>query len=315
MVGPSATNPKEVHTHMTTSRTKKWAFGAAVLSLLAAAGMAVTASSSPASASAVPEGSVFMPTSPHRLFDTRSGAGFGGEIAPVAADSTTVVKITGEQVPDYAVAVVMNLTYDNARGDGYFAVYPADESRPETSNLNKVGVGPVANNFTMRLSAEGEIAIFNSGAPADLIGDLVGYYMLGAGTAGAQGEPGPQGEPGVAGEDGPQGEPGVAGEAGPQGEPGAQGVPGSQGEPGEAGVLGYEIVATSFAEDPQFEGVVSCPEGKKVLSGSFAPFGLSDVIHDFPTFDGNGWEFASNTEVEGTLIAICATVAPVMHQY
>jgi hypothetical protein len=59
-----------------------------------------------------------------------------------------------------------------------------------------------------------------------------------AGSAGPQGERGPQGVAGPAGPQGPAGLQGVPGPQGPQGAAGLQGVPGPQGPQGPAGVAG-----------------------------------------------------------------------------
>ena len=104
---------------------------------------------------------------------------------------------------------------------------------------------------------------------------MLGYYVPGSGA------------PGPAGEQGP---------AGPQGEP---------------GISGYEIVSTHI--DSYETGGATCPEGKRVLGGSFAwdypdPHG---AVPSAPTPDGTGWTadasygFGSGG---GTIYAICASV-------
>jgi len=210
--------------------------GAVAFSALALAGTAVMTTSPSVSASEIPDGSVFIPIEPHRLFDSRSGLGLEEGAGQFAANSTTIVAVVGSTVPTGAVGIVMNLTSVNSRDTGYVTVYPADASRPDTSNLNKIGGGPVANSVTVRLGAAGDLAIYNFGGATDLIGDLAGYYMPGAGT---QGTPGPQGIPG------PQGP------AGTDGADGAQGPRGEQGVPGPAGVgdLGCDTDQTIIWDD------------------------------------------------------------------
>ena len=165
-----------------------------------------------------------MVTTSHRLFDSRNGTGLGGVAAMIEADSTTVIQATGSDVPDGAVGLVMNLTYVNAKGDGYLTVYPADTTAPDTSNLNKTGPGPVANNVTVRLSSDGKIAIDNYGGATDLIGDVAGYYVPGSGAPGSQ-------EPRNSGAAGPRGATGLTGD------PGVKAPPASKAprEPGSAG--------------------------------------------------------------------------------
>lgn len=252
----------------TTPMRTRWArgvAGAVALSGLALAGVVVTTSSAPVSASDMPEGSVFVPIEPHRLFDSRDGLGLDGA-GQFPADSTTVVPVVGAAVPTGAVGVVMNLTAINARGTGYVAVYPADASRPDTSNLNKVGPGPIANSVTVRLGAGGDLAIYNFGGATDLIGDLAGYYVPGDGGAGA---PGPQGPRGIAGPPGP------AGEDGPQGEPGPAGV----------GDLGCDTDQTIVWDDAGSTWVCTDPV---VDTDTLA--GLDCTVNQSVRWDGTTWE-------------------------
>ena len=226
----------------TTATRPRWArvaVGAVALSVLALTGIAVSTTSTTASASQIPEGSLFVPVEPHRLFDSRSGLGLDQGAGQFGVNSTTVVPIVGSIVPVGAVGIVMNLTYVDAREVGYVTVYPADGSRPDTSNLNKIGPGPVANSVTVRLGAAGDLAIYNFGGATDLIGDLAGYYVPGGATGGVLGPQGPAGIPG------PQGPAGPAGEEGSPGPQGAQGVPG----PAGVGDLGCDTDQTIIWND------------------------------------------------------------------
>lgn len=267
---------------MTAATIKKWGISATMVAVAAAASAMLGTSSTPASASDLPVGALFVPTSPDRILDSRTGLGIGGDVAPMQADSIITVELAGSHVPAEAVAIVMNLTYDNGTGAGYFTVFPAGEQLPDTSNLNKVGPGPVANSVTSLLGDKGAIAIFNSGSPADVIGDLMGYYVVGAGVSGPQG---------------------------PAGEPGAKGEPGEPGVPGEAGMVGYEVVRGGTVEAPDTYAYVACPDGKRVLGGSFEPWtGLDIAMHDFydSDEDSKGWAFRSDSPVEGVLTVFCA---------
>jgi hypothetical protein len=266
---------------------------AVALSLVVAAGVLGASSIAPrsASASAVPEGSVFVASTAQRLLDTRDGTGLEGSAGMIGADSTISVQVTGSIVPIGAVGVAMNLTYVDARDTGFITIYPDGEPMPNTSNLNKVGPGPVANFVTARLSATGRLTVYNNGGATHLVGDLVGYYVTGAGAPGPQGVQGPQG---------------------PRGDEGDQGLQGLQGDQGEPGLAGYEIVSVHI--DGYEVGVATCPAGKKVLGGSFAwddpdPHA---AIPSAPTPDGTGWTadsaFGYGYGSGGTIYAICASV-------
>ena len=98
--------------------------------------------SAPASATVAPTGAVFVPMDPVRIFDTRTG--LGGTVGPVAGGGTFSVVVAGSTdgqitVPNEAVAAVLNVTYVDAKGPGFVTVFPAGTSRPNASNLNKVG--------------------------------------------------------------------------------------------------------------------------------------------------------------------------------
>ncbi len=210
------------------SRTRRFLRGALPVSvafgLLACLALVAAPSSlSAAAAGQIPAGSTFVPIVPSRLVDSRTGVGLGGAAAPLAPGSTTIVQVTGNTVPAEAVGVVMNLTYTNPTGDGYLTVYPAGSANPGTSNLNKVGPGPVANSVTVRLGTAGDIALYNQGGATDVIVDLAGYYIPGSG---AQGPPGPQGETGATGAQG------VAGPVGPGSVGTVYDLPGSGGVSG-----------------------------------------------------------------------------------
>ena len=201
---------------------------------------------SPASGLAsVPPGAVFVPMDPVRVLDTRTG--FGGTVGPVDSNETIAVVIAGASddtitVPNDAVAAVLNVTYVNAAGPGYITVYPSGTNRPNASNLNKVGPGPVPNLVTVRIGAYGSINIFNNQSAVEILADLAGYYTLGGsgatGVTGANGANGPQGTIGNTGTTGANGATGVTGSAGPQGNTGTTGTTGSAGPTGPQGTTG-----------------------------------------------------------------------------
>ena len=230
-----------------------------VLSVVAAVGAAAAASVAigggpSAAADPVPEGAVFVVTTPYRLFDTRTGEGMpDGTAGKLAAGTTTTVGIAGPDVPRGAVAAVLNVTYVGAEGAGWVRVTAAGVGNTGTANLNKTFAGPSPNEVVTGISASGEIDITNSRSATHLIGDVLGFYVPASGLSGAIGDTGPvgpqgpvgptgaqglQGEAGPAGPIGPQGPAGAQGDTGPTGPQGAQGVPGAQGDTGAPGTPG-----------------------------------------------------------------------------
>lgn len=149
------------------------------LSVLAAACLAVGAAGvitiPAAQAAAFTEYASMVPTELTRLVDTRDAKGL-----PKAPANNEIheIQVTGDLVPENADAVVINMTAVNASEAGYFVAWPADGTRPSTSNIN-FGVGDtIANGATVALSDAGKMKIFTRGS-ADLLIDVAGYYADG----------------------------------------------------------------------------------------------------------------------------------------
>jgi alpha-tubulin suppressor-like RCC1 family protein len=119
----------------------------------------------------------FVPLTPVRILDTRSG--LGAATGPVAANGEIVLTVAGRGgVPATgASAVVINVTAVNALSTGYVTVYPADvPAPPNVSNINLTDVGQtVANLVTVRLSPDGKLRLFTTGR-THLLADVAGYY-------------------------------------------------------------------------------------------------------------------------------------------
>ena len=201
-------------------------------------GAIVAANGSSAASTLPPHGSVFVPTDPVRLFDTRST---GSRLA--AGSPIDVVVAGSNDVPSTAVGVMANLTVTGPSNSGYLVAWPTGSPRPGTSNLNFSAGQTVPNLASVRLGTGGRITIALSGGSADVIVDLSGYYVPGpdkgdkgdAGAAGAAGAIGPAGAVGASGPTGltgPVGSTGAAGAVGPQGNPGPIGPAGTPGAPG-----------------------------------------------------------------------------------
>ena len=122
----------------------------------------------------------FVPSTPSRVLDTRTGVG-----APRAAVAPggTLTLFPGP-VPASAGAVLLNVTVTNTRAPGYVTAWPDGTARPTASNLNFVAGQTVPNLVAVRLGRNGAVALFNgSGGTVDLVADLAGYYLKGTPTA------------------------------------------------------------------------------------------------------------------------------------
>ncbi|MEK7422956.1 MAG: hypothetical protein AAB131_03855 [Actinomycetota bacterium] len=127
----------------------------------------------------------FVPVTPDRILDTRSGIGAPrASVAPGTAIDVQVTGVGGVPSADVA-AVVLNVTATVSTGRGYVSVYPTGVERPVVSNLNIDGVGQTAANLvTVKVGAAGRVSIYSQGG-ADIVADVAGYYVQsGATTAG-----------------------------------------------------------------------------------------------------------------------------------
>ena len=126
-----------------------------------------------------PAGAGLDSVTPARLFDGRPSGETddgqfqkGGRIAP---NSVTEVPIAGRGgVPDGASSAVLNVTAVGPSTNGFFTVYPCDETLPNTSNLNFVAGQNVANFAAIKLSAAGEVCVYTT-ASTHLLVDVTGY--------------------------------------------------------------------------------------------------------------------------------------------
>ena len=129
---------------------------------------------------------------PCRLVDTRPASVIGPKNTPIAAGDAAAyeIQVTGDSgqctgalaVPADASAVALNVTaiapVATATGRSFFTVYPADASRPGTSNLNFLnGAPPTPNKVDVGLSGDGKIKIYNNEGTAHAAVDIFGYYI------------------------------------------------------------------------------------------------------------------------------------------
>ncbi|MFT3791154.1 MAG: Calx-beta domain-containing protein [Rudaea sp.] len=125
---------------------------------------------------------------PVRLLDTRSSHPtidglFAGTGAVSAGDSGTVnLTVAGRGgLPNSGVStVILNVTVTNPTAPAHITVWPTDNARPTTSNLNFVAGQTIANLVVSKVSADGKVSLFNSAGSTDLIADVMGWFPNGS---------------------------------------------------------------------------------------------------------------------------------------
>nr|WP_107486768.1 right-handed parallel beta-helix repeat-containing protein [Streptomyces sp. TLI_235] len=122
-------------------------------------------------------GSVYTPTGPTRVLDTRKALGAPG--APVASGHSIDLDLAGVAgVPAEGVtAVTLNVTVTAPTTSGFLTVYPHGQERPTASNLNWTTGQTVANLVTVPV-VDGRATFFAGGGPGtvEVIADLAGYH-------------------------------------------------------------------------------------------------------------------------------------------
>lgn len=128
-------------------------------------------------------GTLFHPTDPERVLDTRISAGGAGPIAngldgQRTASVATALVSGAEQVPPGSTAIAYNLTVTNTTAPGHLRVFPAGSPLATASTINWPGPGySRANGTVVGISADREVSLYNgSTSPTDALVDTLGYY-------------------------------------------------------------------------------------------------------------------------------------------
>ncbi|MEO1057630.1 MAG: hypothetical protein AAFY28_12010 [Actinomycetota bacterium] len=168
-----------MHTPNFRKRSRLASLGVATIAaaLAGAAAAAWTATAAPGD-----DDGTFVPITPCRLFDDRPTPHTVGPVdTPLAAGADRTQQITGSigdcAIPGDAVAIAMNVTIANPTAQSNLRLWPADQPKPEASNLNWIaGQSPTPNKVDVQLSPTGAIQLANHNGTVNVIGDAVGYY-------------------------------------------------------------------------------------------------------------------------------------------
>jgi len=114
--------------------------------------------------------------------DTRPGAttidGVSADGGPIAPGDSRTLQVTGRGgVPAAGVsAVVLNITAVGSTTGGFLTVHPTGTARPLASNLN-FGPGETIPNLVIaKVSAAGQVTIYNDTGSTNVIADVAGWF-------------------------------------------------------------------------------------------------------------------------------------------
>jgi hypothetical protein len=122
-------------------------------------------------------GDLFFPlSSPVRLCDTRIAEGCSGGVVGRQTSLTVGVGGTGA-IPSSAVAGVLNVT-DLPEGPNYLTTFPFGQAVPTAADINDAGTDPsvVANAAYAATGGGGQVGVFDSTSPANVVMDAFGYF-------------------------------------------------------------------------------------------------------------------------------------------
>jgi IPT/TIG domain len=116
----------------------------------------------------------YVPLSPFRILDTRTGG--GGAFGPGVIRAVQVTGIGATPVPITATAVVMNVTEVLGTANSLLTVFPYGTSRPNASNLNFAAGTVIPNLVTVTLGPGGKVNIYNAVGTVNVLADVEGYF-------------------------------------------------------------------------------------------------------------------------------------------
>ena len=184
---------------------KSWYVHLGVVGLLAAATSTLAGVIQQVSATGAGLASSFVPITPCRLVDTRSGGdNVGTRSTPLGTSEIVTFTVWGTNgnctIPATATGITANVTAVNSTESSFLTLWPAGVARPNASNLNyNAGSPPTPNSVTISLSTDGKMSTFNQSGTVNVIIDIVGYYQPSASDpAGPAGPAGPRGPAGTA---------------------------------------------------------------------------------------------------------------------
>ena len=128
----------------------------------------------------------YVPLSPSRITDTRTGSGYPNAGNTLGAGSSINVQVTGAGgVPTTGVtAVVVNVTVVGPTASSYVTVFPEGTTQPVVSNVDFTPGQTLANLATVPLGSQGGLTVYNYTGSVNVVVDVEGYYTTTPQTSG-----------------------------------------------------------------------------------------------------------------------------------
>ena len=120
-------------------------------------------------------GAHFLPLSPRRVLDTRTGV--GAPASPLGAGRTIQLDLASG-LPTAVTGVMLNLTATDATAGTYVTAWPAYESRPEASTLNVAAAQTVPNAAMVSFGRLPSIELYNHNGSVHIVADLAGVFTV-----------------------------------------------------------------------------------------------------------------------------------------
>lgn len=113
-------------------------------------------------------GSIYVPMTPDRVFDTRASH------FPVGPNTSFATQFG---VPATTNAVQLNVTGLNATANTFITVFPRGQIRPNTSSLNVSPHNTVTNAVTATMGTDGVVNFYNHVGTVDIVADEFGFFL------------------------------------------------------------------------------------------------------------------------------------------
>ncbi len=123
----------------------------------------------------LPGGLRFMPQTPNRVADSRSGTGVAGPLG--AGDSMSLAVPSADTIAD-AQALALNVTAVAPTVSTFLTVWPTGSNLPGVSNLNPSKGQTVANATITAIGTGNAISVYNYLGTTNFLVDVVGSYYV-----------------------------------------------------------------------------------------------------------------------------------------